>query len=173
MLALVIASVSLTHKAEAAAKLSKTSVTLTVGKTATIKLTGGKATWTVKNAKIKILKQTKKGAKIQAMSKGTAYLYAKAGKKKLKCKVTCKIKSNPSPADITSDDVYDDNVSKFDARQAEKGISKEVFKLNGYIYVKLTSNYDVPTAIDVKCNFVNSAGQIVDYGSEYSPCLVS
>ena len=75
--------------ASAKAKLSATSKTLTVGKTATIKITGEKsAKWSVSNGKIRIVKSTKTYAKIKAVSKGTSYLKAKVGNKTYKCKIT-------------------------------------------------------------------------------------
>lgn len=156
MLALLISNITPTQKAEAAAKLSKTNVTLTVGKTITIKLTGGKATWTVKNAKIKILKQTKKSAKIQAMSKGTTYLYAKANGKKLKCKVTCKVSNSTNSARKT----------KFSASKARANIDRTKYESNGQIYIELESNYKEPTNIKATCNFINSSGQVIDYESD-------
>ena len=72
--------------------LNKKSLTLTVGKTATLKVKGTKkkVVWSSSNRKIATV--TKKG-KVKARKKGTATIYAKVGKKKLKCKV--KVKAAP------------------------------------------------------------------------------
>lgn len=155
-LALVVASIAPIQKASAAAKLSKTSVTLYVGKTTTIKLSGGNAKWSVKNTKIKILKQTKKSAKIQAMKKGTTYLYAKVGNKKLKCKVVCKVSSSSSSTSKT----------KFSASKARANIDRTKYESNGQIYIELESNYKEPTSVKATCNFINSSGQVIDYKSD-------
>lgn len=146
-------------EAKAKAKLSKSSISLYVGKTATIKLTGGKASkWTVQNGKIKILKQTKTSAKIQAMSTGTTYLYVKVGKKKLKCKVICEIKASDSNRNTKK--------SNFDEKEAKEKISVKKFTANNEICVELKSNYKVPTSIEATCNFVNSSGQVIDYRND-------
>ena len=72
-----------------AAKLNKTSISLNVGKTYTLKATGtkGKITWTSSNKSVATV--SSKGA-VKAKKKGTAVITAKYGKKKLTCKVTVK-----------------------------------------------------------------------------------
>lgn len=67
--------------------LSKTSITLEVGESASLKLngtSGGKITWSMSNKKV--AKYSK--GKVTAVSEGTAYIYAKYNGKKYKCKVT-------------------------------------------------------------------------------------
>lgn len=57
--------------------LSKTSVTLEVGQTTTLKLngtSGGKVTWSMSD---KNVAKYSKGGKVTAVSEGTAYIYAK------------------------------------------------------------------------------------------------
>ncbi len=67
-------------------RLSRTSVTLEKGKTVTLKVKGTskKATWSTSNKKVATV--TKKG-KVTAKSKGSANVFAKVAKKKLRCKV--------------------------------------------------------------------------------------
>ena len=99
--------------ASAKAKLSATSKTLTVGKTATIKITGSKsAKWYVSNGKIRIVKSTKTYAKIKAVSKGTSYLKAKVGNKTYKCKITI----------IVSNSNSNNTKVNFDSKKAKKSI---------------------------------------------------
>ena len=121
--------------ASAKAKLSATSKTLTVGKTATIKITGSKsAKWYVSNGKIRIVKSTKTYAKIKAVSKGTSYLKAKVGNKTYKCKVTVFDKKSIDKQDKTTDITETPTQTptqaqeqKFDEKSAEQHIKKEYF----------------------------------------------
>ncbi|MGN0637929.1 MAG: CAP domain-containing protein [Huintestinicola sp.] len=67
--------------------LNRTSVTLEVGQSASLKLngtSGGKITWSMSNKKV--AKYSK--GKVTGVSEGTAYIYAKYNGKKYKCKVT-------------------------------------------------------------------------------------
>ena len=67
--------------------LSRTSVTLEVGQSASLKLkgtSGGKITWSMSDKKV--AKYSK--GKVTGVSEGTAYIYAKYNGKKYKCKVT-------------------------------------------------------------------------------------
>lgn len=70
-----------------APKLSKSSITINKGKSYTLKVSNAssKVRWSVKNKKVATI--TSKG-KVTAKSKGTTYVYARVGKKTLKCKVT-------------------------------------------------------------------------------------
>lgn len=102
MLALIIAlGVAVPSVSAAAPKLNKTKVTLTVGKSTTLKLNsapkGQKITWSTSNKKIAAVSQ--KG-KVTAKKAGTAVITAKVAKKKYTCRVTVKNK----PADSSSDD---------------------------------------------------------------------
>lgn len=73
-------------KAEAKAKLSKSAVVLTGGKSATIKVKGTDkpVKWSVSNKKIASVK----GGKITALKTGKTTVTARTGKSSLKCKVT-------------------------------------------------------------------------------------
>lgn len=72
-----------------AARLNKTSISLNVGKTYTLKATGikGKITWT--SSKKSVATVSSKGF-VKAKKKGTAVITAKYGNKKLTCKVIVK-----------------------------------------------------------------------------------
>lgn len=67
-------------------KLTKSSITITKGKSYKLKIKGTKKKikWTTKNKKIATI--SKKGT-VKGRKKGTTYVYAKYGKKRLKCKV--------------------------------------------------------------------------------------
>lgn len=74
--------------AASSVKLSKSSITLEVGQSTTLKLkgtSGGKVTWSMSNKKVA---KYSKGGKVTGVSEGTAYIYAKYNGKKYKCKVT-------------------------------------------------------------------------------------
>ena len=74
---------------QAATKISKRSVTMYVGQTTTLKITGTKtkAKWSSSNKSIAAVNS--KG-KITAKKKGKATITAKVGKRKYTCKVTVK-----------------------------------------------------------------------------------
>ncbi|MBE6041829.1 MAG: hypothetical protein E7220_04830 [Clostridiales bacterium] len=95
---MLVVSVGTTLNADAASmRLNKKKVTLTVGKSVTLKVKGTKkiVKWVSSNKKIVTV--TKKG-KVTARKKGAAIVTAKVGKKKLKCRVTVKAKAAPAPA---------------------------------------------------------------------------
>ena len=75
-------------------KLSKKSVTVTVGKTVKVKLKNNKkkVKWTVVSGKknVKLSKKKKTGVTIHGKKAGKAKVQAKVGKKKFVCKVTVK-----------------------------------------------------------------------------------
>lgn len=76
-------------------KLNKTKVTISVGKTVTLKLKNNKkkVKWTTSNKKVvKITKKGKSKVKVKGKKAGKAIITAKVGKKKYKCKVTVKKK---------------------------------------------------------------------------------
>ena len=81
-------------QAAAKPKLNRTKVTLSVGKSVTLKVKRAKkkVKWSTSNKKI--AKVTAKG-KIRAVAPGTAKITAKTGSVKLVCKVTVKAKAEP------------------------------------------------------------------------------
>lgn len=79
--------------------LSKTSITLEVGETASLKLngaSGGKITWSMSD---KNIAKYSKG-KVTGVSEGTAYIYAKYNGKKYKCTVTVTSSSDESTVNV-------------------------------------------------------------------------
>ena len=77
--------------AKKAPKLSKSKVTLYVGKSTTLKVKNSKKKVKWSSTKKSVATVTSKG-KVKAKKKGTAYIKAKVEKKTLKCKVTVKEK---------------------------------------------------------------------------------
>lgn len=78
------------------AKLSKSSVSLQVGKNYTVKLNGAgskKVKWSVSKKSVATIKGSGSSCNIKAKKAGTTYVTAKLGKKKYKCKV--KVKALP------------------------------------------------------------------------------
>ena len=104
-LALVLSSLYCPEsQAAAKPKLSKTKLSLAVGKTAKLKVKNYKGTVKWSSNKKKTATVSKKGG-VTAKKKGTAVITAKAGKKKLKCKVTVKAaakKNTQTPDPVTT-----------------------------------------------------------------------
>lgn len=78
------------------AKLSKSSISLQVGKNYTVKLNGAgskKVKWSVSKKSVATIKGSGSSCNIKAKKAGTTYVTAKLGKKKYKCKV--KVKALP------------------------------------------------------------------------------
>lgn len=82
-------------------KISRNSMTLSVGKTAVVRLAGTKRAVNWKSTATRIATVSKSG-KIVAKKKGTVYIYAKVGKKKYLCKVT--VKENQKQASTKPED---------------------------------------------------------------------
>ena len=97
LIAMLIAVMMLPLTANAAVKLNKKKVTLTVGKTVQLKVKGTKAkvNWSSTNKNVAVV--NKKG-KVSAKSVGSATIKAKVGKKTFKCKVTVNAPVTPAPA---------------------------------------------------------------------------
>lgn len=90
LIAALVVTLLPTHSAAAGkVKLNKTNLTITVGKTQTLKLKNNKKKVTWSSNKKKVATVNQKG-KVTAKKKGTATITAKVGKKKYKCKVTVK-----------------------------------------------------------------------------------
>ena len=103
MIAIAIMLV-LPFRAEAAPKLSKKKITLTVKKSATLSVKGSnkkKVQWKTSHKKVVQIKKTKKqtSVKLVAKKKGTAKITATVGKKKLICKVTVNAKKSVKPSE--------------------------------------------------------------------------
>ncbi|MCD8018278.1 MAG: Ig-like domain-containing protein [Clostridiales bacterium] len=78
-----------TKDVEAAAKISKTSITLSVNQKKALSVNGTKKTVKWSSSDTSVATVTKKG-KVKAKAEGTATITAKAGKKKLTCTVNVK-----------------------------------------------------------------------------------
>lgn len=122
---------------DAKVKLSSKKKTIYTGQTTTVKLKGTKkkATWTVSNSNIMIVKEKKKSARIKGMWKGTSYLKAKVGKKIYRCKVKVLDKKTTQTTDTTVPTA--DKVS-YDSYVSNDGIIG-VFKNNNKCTVSMTA----------------------------------
>lgn len=116
----------------AGAKLNKKKITLTVGKTYKLKVTGTKkkVKWSSSNKKIATVNS--KG-KVTAKKKGTATITAKVDGKKLKCTVkVCKAKSTSKTVYITeTGEKYHYSGCKY-LRRSKIKISLKEAKARGY-----------------------------------------
>ena len=124
--------------------LSKSSITLEVGQTTTLKLngtSGGKVTWSMSNKKVA---KYSKGGKVTGVSEGTAYIYAKYKGKKYKCTVNV-VSSGSSTSDSCD-------------LRVKKGGS-----VNAYIYTDVKALM-VGTSDSSVCDF---SGKALSDGSGY------
>lgn len=132
-----------------APSLSSTKLSLTVGSSSTLKISGTSQAVTWKSSNTSVATVNSSG-KVTAKAAGTAKITATVGGKKYGCKVTVKKTVEET----------------FDATKAEAMINKKVVEANGYIYVFLESKYSKATDISAKCTFYDSAGNAVDYVSD-------
>lgn len=142
-------------QAEAAVKLNVTKKTLTVGKSATIRITGAKKAvkWSVSNSHIRITQKNKKSATIKAISEGISYLKAKTGKKTYICSVyIMKKEEQPKPTEKPKDKV--DYVSDFSIPQ------KEIYNGND---ISISTGNVEKTANGVEIEFICLSNSDKDY----------
>lgn len=92
-------------------KLNKKAITLDVGSTQKLKVTGTKAKVKWRSTKSRIAKVSKSGV-VTAVSSGSATIKAKVGKKVLSCKVTVKEKINRLAYEDSSIRVYFTGIKK-------------------------------------------------------------
>lgn len=87
----MIAALQISVSAEAKTKINKSSVTLGIGKTYDLKITGTKkkVSWSVSRKAVSVKKLTKTGtkARVKAVKAGKTIVTAKIGNKKYQCKV--------------------------------------------------------------------------------------
>ena len=128
----------------ASVKLSRKTLNLKVGESATLKVSGTKKAvkWSSDNKYV--VSVTKKG-KVLAVGEGTAYVKAKIGKKKLTCKVTV--------------------VSSFNASQAKKNISVEYQDTGHGVVVILKNNNKMTVNLGAKLVYYKN-GRMLDSKSD-------
>lgn len=123
--------------AKSKVKLSKTKVTITKGKSVTLKLSGTskKAKWYVSGKKVVTIKTKGKKrhkAVIKARKAGKCYVKVKVGKKILKCKVTVKPKkTTPKPDEFKEKPLSDtskDITEKFTANAVTGKTTDQEFR---------------------------------------------
>ena len=108
-------------KSDAAAiKLNKSSLTLTVGSTSSLKVKGAKAKKVKWSSNKKSIATVTSAGKVRAKATGNATITAKVSKKKLRCKVNVKTKSgNGTKANPKS--AYNNNTITFYEEGKKKG----------------------------------------------------
>ena len=148
----VATSLTLAQSAQAATpKLNKSSISIYKGKTYKLKVSGTKSKikWTSKNKKVATV--TSSGT-VKGVKKGSTYIYAKVGKKTLKCKVTIKenIKLNKTSISVYKGSTYRLKVTgtnskitwsssnKTIATVTSSGTVKGVKKGTAYIYARVS-----------------------------------
>lgn len=105
----MITALSAVNVSAASLKISKSNVTLPVGYSITVNVTGTSSsiTWSSDDDSIaSVTSVDGKSAKIVGKGKGTTYVYATVGKQRLKCKVTVReaiITSNASSVTMSQD----------------------------------------------------------------------
>lgn len=122
--------------------LTKTSITLEVGETATLKLSGatGKTKWRITDVSV----CRYKSGVVTAVGEGTAYIYATNNGKKYKCTVTVTAPKETSSYDADS---FDSVFSMEKGEQAQVDIMT-----SGYGKIKVLNND--PNIISVSCGTV-------------------
>lgn len=129
--------------------LSKTSITLEVGETASLRLIGatGKIKWSISDASV----CKYKSGVVTAVGKGKAYIYATNNGKKYKCTVTVTDNGGKRSYDETVFDPsdYDSVVS------LEPGVSAQIeVTTSGFGKIKIKN--EAPSIISVKCGAVKN-----------------
>lgn len=111
-------------QSQAAAKLTRKTLTLVKGQKKVLKMTGTKKrpTWSSKNPKIaKVKRNGKYSAKITARKKGTTYIYAKINKKTYRCKVTVLAPSSTDNAASTDTATSTDSAASKETASVNAG----------------------------------------------------
>lgn len=108
---LVIAALQIPVSADAKTKISRKSVTLNIGKTYNLKITGTKKkiSWSTSKKTVSVRKLTKTGSKVRvkAVKTGNAVVTAKINNKKYRCKITVvNPKLNKSSITLNSGQTY-------------------------------------------------------------------
>ncbi len=125
LIVMLIAVMALPITVNAAIKLNKKKVTLTVGKTVQLKVKGTKAKvkWSSSNKKIATV--SSKG-KVKAKKVGKATITAKIGKKKYRCKITV----NPKPGEGGTTTPGDGSTTQSDGGQSATVPKKTIQQLD-------------------------------------------
>ena len=149
VLVLVVALIQPTN-ASAAVKLNKSSITMYVGKTTTLKLSGTtkSATWTSSNKSVATV--TSKG-NVSAKSAGTATITAKVSSKKYTCKVTVK--------------------EAFNESDAKKKVTVEHIDTGRGIISIVTNNYTYPVSIDETIVYYDAGKSMISTSSNNAYCI--
>lgn len=104
----------------AAIKLNKTSLTLTVGSSSTLKVKGVKAKKVKWSSNKKYVATVTAAGKVKAKATGSATITAKVSKKKLRCKVSVKTKSG-NGSKVNPKSAYNSNTFHYYEEGKKKG----------------------------------------------------
>jgi hypothetical protein len=126
--------------ANAAVKLNKTSLTLTVGDTSALKITGTSKSVKWASNKKAVATVSAKGV-VTAKSVGTANIVATASGKKYSCKVTVK--------------------EAFDSGKAVKNIDYVDTNMGNGVIIQFKNNYSFPFFMDVNVLFYDKDGSMI------------
>lgn len=126
-------------------KLNKKAISLDVGKTQKLKVTGTKANVKWSSTNSSIAKVSKNGI-VTAVSSGSATIKAKVGKKTLSCKVTVK--------------------NKFSTSEATKNISVTLQNTGKGVVAILKNNNSTMVDIDAKLVYFSN-GRMIDTSSDF------
>lgn len=132
----------------AAVKLSKKSMTLTVGQSKTLKLKGTKKKVKWSSNKKSVATVSSKG-KVTAKKAGTAKITAKVGKKKYTCKITVKNKKTSTKGSV----------------------SFKSYDTGSDVIIIAKNNYSYNVSINVDCLYYDASGVIVGKTSDSCYCL--
>lgn len=127
-------------QADAAVKLNKSSLNLTVGKSSTLKITGSTKAVKWASSKKSVVTVSTKGV-VTAKSVGTANVVATLSGKKYTCKVTVK--------------------ESFDSEKAIKNIDYTDTDMGNGVIIQFKNNYSFPFYMDVNVLFYDSNGTMI------------
>ena len=130
-------------------KLNKSAISLDIGKTQKLKVSGTKAKVKWSSTDTSVVK-VNNGGTVTAVSSGNATVKAKVGKKTLSCKVTVK--------------------NGFSVSEATKNISVTLQDTEKGVVAILKNNNDVMVDIDAKLVYL-SDGRMIDTASDYTRAL--
>lgn len=133
--------------AEAAARLSKTSLSVYIGSSKTLKVKGGSGfKWSSSNKKVA---KVNSSGKVTGVSKGSCSIYAKKGKTKLTCFVSVDV----------------------NAAAAKKKIAVSYDQCKDYTVAILKNNNPFTVSVDATMVFYDAGGAMIETRSDFNYCF--
>ncbi|MBS5933730.1 MAG: Ig-like domain-containing protein [Clostridiales bacterium] len=150
VLILIVSSLITSNYAQAAVKINKSKVTMYVGKSTQLKVTGTtkKVTWSTDNKSVAIV--SSKG-KVTAKEEGSATITARTNGKTYKCYVTV--------------------LSNFSSKDAVKNIQCELQDTGDGVVAILKNGNKVAVSISAKLVYYNNSGNMIMATSDSNNCL--